>query len=878
MRSNSVFAIGSQSTARAPREEPDGVARTVSRRRPAPPPDPADAALRRDVRLLGDVLGRVLVEQEGPELLEEEERIRRLSRDARATGSAGRRARLRELVRALELDDQAAVLRAFGLYFQLANIAEQHHRLRRRRQYEREHRSARESLGEAFDRLERAGVGADELAGAARGLSLELVLTAHPTEAARRTVLAAHVRLGQLLRELDDAALTAPGRRRIEAALAEEITLLWQTDEIRSRRPRVVDEIRNGLWFFEQSLLDAAPDLLAAVREWLPDAPAPFRFGTWIGGDQDGNPAAGPDTIHEALERARELVLTRYRDEVRELARTIGSSSLLVAPSGELVDSIGRDEAELPEYAAELGDRNVDEPFRRKLSFVWRRLGNELERNGGSGYPSAAALAADLDLIDRALRESRAARVADGRLAALRRRVELFGFHVAKLDVRLHARELRDPAPRVRETFSAIAAARARHGPEALDSLVVSGTTEPADVVRALELAAEAGAELSVVPLFETIADLRTAADTVGTLLDEPAFGRLVEARGRRVEVMVGYSDSGKDGGYLTAQWEIYRAQQALAALAARRSVELTIFHGRGGSAGRGGGPTHAAILAQPPGHPPGRLKLTEQGETISFKYGLPGLAYRNLESALSATLLSAFPAATGAEPPAGASEALAELSGRAHEAYRRLVWEEPGFVPFFRAFTPVDELSLLEIGSRPTRRPEGESYLTSLRAIPWVFAWTQNRCILPAWYGCGTAFASVPATELRRLYRDWAFFRSLVENLEMTLAKTSLEIAEGYLELVDDPALFAPIAEEHAHTVESVLAIVGTKELLDRQPVLQRSVRLRNPYVDPMNAIQVELLRRYRDPEAGEEERERAHRPLLRSIAGIAAALRNTG
>jgi phosphoenolpyruvate carboxylase len=852
--------------------------RTASRSAAPPRSDPADAPVRRDVRLLGDVLGRVLVEQEGPELLEEEERIRRLSRDARTSGRAARRAELRELVRGLDLDRQAGVLRAFGLYFQLANIAEQHHRLRRRREYEREQRSPRESLADAFDRLERAGIGPEELAAAGRALSLELVLTAHPTEATRRTVLAAHVRLGQLLRELDDPTLPAAGRRRIEAALAEEITLLWQTDEIRSQRPRVVDEIRNGLWFFEQSLLEAAPQLLADFRGRLPGTPAPFRFGTWIGGDQDGNPAAGPDTIHEALDRARDLALAGYRDEVRELARTIGSSSLLVEPSSELLDSIRGDERDLPEYAEELGDRNADEPFRRKLSFVWRRVGNELERNGRPGYASAADLAADLELIDRALRASRAGRVADGRLGAFRRRVELFGFHLAKLDVRLHARDLRESPPRVRETFVAIARARARHGPDALDSLVVSGTSEPADVVRALELAAEAGAELSVVPLFETIADLRAAAETVGALLEEPQVARVIESRGRRIEVMVGYSDSGKDGGYLTAQWEIYRAQQALADLGVRRGVDVTIFHGRGGSAGRGGGPTHAAILAQPPGHPPGRLKVTEQGETISFKYGLPGLAYRNLESALAATLLAAFPGVTGTEPPPEASELLAGLSERAHEAYRRLVWEEPGFVDFFRQFTPVDELSLLEIGSRPARRPEGEQYVTSLRAIPWVFAWTQNRCILPAWYGCGTAFASVPAAKLRRLYRDWAFFRSLVENLEMTLAKTSLEIAEGYLELVDDAALFAPIAEEHARTVEAVLSIVGTKELLDRHPVLQRSVRLRNPYVDPMNAIQVGLLRRYRDPSVGDEERERVRRPLLRSIAGISAALRNTG
>jgi phosphoenolpyruvate carboxylase len=375
------------------------------------------------------------------------------------------------------------------------------------------------------------------------------------------------------------------------------------------------------------------------------------------------------------------------------------------------------------------------------------------------------------------------------------------------------------------------------------------------------------------VPLFETIRDLGEAPAIVAALLDEPRFARLVEERGRRLEVMVGYSDSGKDGGYLTAQWAIFRAQERLAALAAERDVELTIFHGRGGSTGRGGGPTHAAILAQPAGHPPGRLKLTEQGETVSFKYGLPGLAYRNLEAALAATLLAAFPEVAGSRPPEGARETLEVLSAEAFAAYRALVWEDERFVEFFRQFTPIEELALFEIGSRPARRPEGGELLGSLRAIPWIFAWTQNRCILPAWYGCGTAFAAADVGELRRLYRDWAFFRSLVENLEMTLAKSSLEIAAGYLDLVDDASLYEPIRAEHERTVASVLEIVEARELLDRHPVIQRSIRLRNPYVDPMNAIQVELLRRWR--ETGDEE---VKRPLLRSIAGIAAALRNTG
>ena len=626
--------------------------------------------------------------------------------------------------------------------------------------------------------------------------------------------------------------------------------------------------------------------MLAEYREWLPGAPAPLHFGSWVGGDQDGNPEAGPHTVAEWLERARTLALTRYRSEVRALARATGVSTRMVPVSDALLRSIDQDERELAGFATSIGDQNFDEPYRRKLSFIGRRLENLLERPSEPGYADADALLADLELMDASLRANRGARIADGSLADLRRRVELFGFHIAKLDVRLHANQLEAPDERTHATFLAIREARARHGVRALDTVIVSGTSGPDDLRRALALAeSEVGEDLSLVPLFETIADLRQSATTVTALLDDERFGALVERRGHRLEVMLGYSDSGKDGGYLTAAWENYRAQESLAALAAEREIELTIFHGRGGSAGRGGGPTHAAILAQPPGHPPGRLKLTEQGETVSDKYGLPGLAHRNLEAAIAATLLSAFPAALGNVSPPGGRELLDALSERAFTTFRALVHEDAGFVPFFRAFTPVDELGVLALGSRPARRPSSDAYLAGLRAIPWVFAWTQTRTLLPAWYGVGTALGEAAIGdgrgELRRLYGEWPFFRAMIDNLEMTLAKSSLEIARGYLELVpaelERDRIWRLIADEHARTVEVVLAIVEERALLDRHPALQRSVRLRNPYVDPMNAIQVDLLARYRAAES-DEERERLAAPVARSIAGIAAALRNTG
>lgn len=819
----------------------------------------ADAPLRANVRLLGDILGRVLVEQEGEELFADEERIRALSRAAR---EGAPRDELRDAVRVLDLECQGKVLRAFAMYFQLVNIAEQHHRVRRRRQYEREERIPHESLESAFALLSASGV--EE---ARPDISLELVLTAHPTEATRRTHLAAHLRIAGYLTELDATDLPARRRRELTDTIAEEVTALWLTDEVRVQRPRVRDEIRQGHWFFEQSLLDVAPKLVAEYRKRLPDAPLPLSFGSWIGGDLDGNPATGRDTVEEALSRARALVLERYRSEVRALAAALGLSSSLTGISDELAGSIASDERELADYAATIGAQNEGEPYRRKLSFVWWRLGND-------GYASPRTLLDDLDVIDRSLRANRGSRIADGRLADLRTRVEVFGFHLAKLDVRVHAHDLAARDERVRETLAGAGRVRRLYGPRALDTLIVSGTSSAQDVLGALDLSDE---PLSLVPLFESIESLRSAPGVVEELLEDPRLAERVRDHGG-LEVMVGYSDSGKDGGFLTAQWEIHCALEALSAVAAERDLDLTIFHGRGGSAGRGGGPTYSAILSQPPGHPPGRLKLTEQGETIAFKYGVPGLAHRNLEAALAATLLSAFPEVARTEPPEGAREAIARLSDLAESAYRSLVWEDADFEPFFRAFTPVDELTLLQIGSRPAARPGGAGDLRSLRAIPWVFAWTQNRCLLPAWYGAGTAFAAADVSELRRLYREWPFFRTLVENLEMTLAKSSMEIAAEYLVLVPDDRLWTQTAAEHARTKEAVLEVVEGRELLDRHPVLQRSVRLRNPYVDPMNAIQVELLGRYRGAAANESQRAEVRGPLLRSIAGIAAALRNTG
>jgi phosphoenolpyruvate carboxylase len=819
----------------AERDGTDGpVPGSVSRQRP-----PADAPLRRDVRLLGDLLGRVLAEQEGDWLVELVEEVRGLARRARHRDGGAWRT-LAERVSVLSLDQQGRVLRAFGLFFQLTNIAEQHHRLRRLREYEQEGRVARESLADALARLDRLDVGT-----LLEHIVVSPVFTAHPTEATRRTVLMKHARIASLLVEHETSAEAA------ERALAEEITILWQTDEVRSRRPRVTDEIRQMLWFVEHSLWQAAPDVLLDLRSRVRFEHAPLRFGSWVGGDADGNPHSTSDTLTEALERARALARELYCEEIRGLARSWGMST-------DLVDAL----PEVGEVTDVSPGKNADEPYRRRLTSIWERL--------RADAISAAELQRELGLLDASLRANRGTRIADGSLASLRTRVDLFGLHLARLDVRVHARAVREGQRQLQSLFAAAGAAQRRHGRQSVETLIVSMTRSANDVLKAERLAAEHGFEAVGVPLLETIDDLRGA----------PALVEELHARRPRhaLEVMVGYSDSSKDGGYLTAQWEIYKTQAALAEFAAREGIELTIFHGRGGSTGRGGGPTYASILAQPPRSVRTGLKLTEQGETIAFKYGVPGLARRNLEAALAATLLAAADASDSAAPDHGAAM-LDELSTQAHHAYRALVWEDPVFPSFFRHFTPIDELALLEIGSRPVSRPEAadSAELQALRAIPWVFAWTQNRCLLPAWYGCGTAFdAFGSVTSLRRLYQQWAFFRALVENLEMTLAKASFEIAAGYLPLVphgfEPSRIFPLLAAEYERTVAHVLEIVQADRLLNRHPVIQRSIMLRNPYVDPMNAIQVELLARHR---AGEQE---ATKPLLRSIAGIAAALRNTG
>jgi phosphoenolpyruvate carboxylase len=926
-------------------------------RAPRPRAD-RDASLRADISLLGHLLGEVLVEQAGRSLFDTEERLRALAKSLRAEDgglAAGRRERMEaemvEVVAGLDPDGLVHLVRAFSTYFQLVNTAEQHHRVRRRRlrdiQRAEAHRPQPESLAAALLDLRTRGVPADRVAGALERLAIRLVLTAHPTEISRRTVLSKHVLFARLLERLD-TAMAPRERREVIERLLEEITVLWQSDEMRSAKPRVIDEVRRTLFFFDEVLFDATisveEELARLLAEHYPDLapPAAFlRFGSWAGGDQDGNPNCTPEVLHEALALHRGLGLDRLRQQVRDLAADLGISRRMVGVSPELDASIAEDERTMPATAGRIGDRNASEPYRRKLSFVWERLDPTSERP----YRDAGELIGDLEIIGGSLRAHGGQRMARRGVARVIRQARIFGFHVAHLDVRQHSSRLHEAvkeilassapgyaampegersdllerlleaseargggalspaASQTARTFSELRTAMVAHGPEAAGTLIVSFSRAPSDLLAAQLLARRASlirpqpdggveSDVDIVPLFESIADLRAAPDTIRGLLGRPAYLTNLEARARRQVVMVGYSDSGKDGGYLAANWELFVAQERLADVCRLAGVRLVLFHGRGGTASRGGGSTYAAVMGGPVGTLGGRIRITEQGETISFKYALPEIAERNLDSVVAAVLMRTLEEdeARGFAGRKGVwDEAVAELAAVSMERYRGLVYEDPDFLAYFTQATPVREFELLNIGSRPARRAAGDRELEveSLRAIPWTFAWMQNRHLVPSWYGMGAALASFTARYkgglgvLREMYAEWPWWRALIANCEMTMGKADMRIAARYAGLVGDERvrerIFGDIRREFSAAEEGLLAITERARLLDDHPVLQRSIRLRNPYIDPMHEVQIRLLRELR-AEVGATARERLEYPLLLTISGIAAGLRNTG
>jgi phosphoenolpyruvate carboxylase len=896
-----------------------------------------------DRTLLLDVFTQVVTTAEGEEVLALHERAVALARSARG-GDAGADEQLAALVAGLDLDTAERLVRSLTRWFQLINLAEDNERVRRIRA--REERDApaprRGSVRDAVQRLARDGTSAAEMAAALRGAEVRLVLTAHPTEARRRTTIEKLARIFHVLRDLDERprASTERVRRRLLATVEE----LWGSDELRAVTPTVLDEVRASLVWFVTTLAATVPevyrDLEDAMAEAFPgdDVPVPalLSFGSWIGGDRDGNPNVTPAVTLEALGLMREHCLRLLERQIELLAGRVSLSERLVGETDGLTELLADGEQRFPALAAQLRALNPEEPYRRAFTLVRERVRTTRAGHAG-GYDGPAALLADLRTAEVSLRAGVGRLVADGELRDVIRQVEVFGFHFARLDVRDHAkrhraaldevlaavgvapgyaaldeddrvallvREIADHRPlvpmdtsgfgaetqEVIETFRTLRRVLDGEHRTAAEAYVISGTEGPADLLEVLLLMKEAGlaragghdAALRIVPLFEAADTLAAAPRTMAALLAQPVYREALRAVGDEQEVMVGYSDSNKDAGYVASGWATHRAQVELAEVLGDHGATWSFFHGRGGALGRGGGPTNAAIGALPAGTVAGRLKMTEQGEVLAAKYAVGEVAHRELELTLSAALLT-----TGDAPEPernrrweATMDALAERSRR---AYRALVHDDPDFPRFFAAVTPVDEIARLQLGSRPARRSAAGG-IEQLRAIPWVFSWTQARIVLPAWFGLGTALAAVRAdggaAELAEMARDWPFFASLLANAEMGLAKADLRIARRYVELWDDAEprerIWTAITEEFARTSQEVLALRGAARLLDGTPVLQASIDRRNPYVDPLSFVQLEVLRRVRDGRG--EVPEALGRLSLLAINGIAGGLRNTG
>jgi phosphoenolpyruvate carboxylase len=866
-------------------------------------PDAPDQPLRDDVHLLGDLLGQTLRAQEGQSLFEMVERVRALAKSGR-TGNAGDFDELAELLAARPTSEALPVARAFAHFLSLANVAEQHHRVRRRRHYLRDPAARPQpgSFDEVLARLREDGIGAEALFEAVAALGIELVLTAHPTEVVRRTLLQKYTRIGDLLARQDRRDLTLPEQRETVDDLRREITAAWETDEVRHTRPTPLEEVKGGLFIFEQTLWDALPRYLRALDRALqshtgralPLDAAPMRFGSWIGGDRDGNPNVTAAVTAEACALARWVAADLYLREIDALRSELSMAS---------------GSADMPA---------VDEPYRAVLKPIRERL--RATRDAIAETPAGIAPVRADELLESLLRCYRSLHdtgngiIADGRLLDVIRRVHAFGMTLVRLDVRQDAarhtalldaitrelglgrygewgeaerqefllRALVSPRPLIPagialddearedlETFRALAAIPR----DALGAYVITMAGSPSDILAVALLQKEAGVStpLRIVPLFETIADLRHAGETMAGLLEIEWYRQAI---GGAQEVMVGYSDSSKESGRFAAAWELFQAQEQIVAACRDAGVQVTLFHGRGGSVGRGGGPTYLAVRSQPPGSVDGRLRVTVQGEMIQAEFGLVGIALRTLEVYTTATLDATL--APSAPPRDRWRRVMQRMSDASARSYRAMVYETPQFLDYFRKATPEVELGGINAGSRPARRGGATTGVESLRAIPWQFAWTQNRLLLPSWLGVDDALEAADEADVAAMMAEWPFFRSTIELIEMVLAKAEARIAAHYDRvLVPDDLrdLGEALRARLARTSELVRRATGHERLLESNHALRRSIDVRNPYVDPINVMQADILRRMR--QAPDESLADA---FIVTVNGIAAGMRNTG
>lgn len=921
-----------------------------------------ESPLRRDVRSLGVLLGRVLREQAGDAFFERVEQLRQSAirrRDAQTQGRSREAEDLMQMavlgVHSLPVDEAWKLSRAFAFYFELINLAETNHRKRRRLSLQIrgdvDHREAqRGELRGTLRAMREAGISADQ---ALKWLSKVLVVpvfTAHPTEIARRSVLMKRRRMGELLEKLDRIPVPDEELAALEEDLTAEITALWQTDEVRSRRPAVTDEIRMGLDYYDVSIFETLPGFYEEVRAALKseyglelelsELPLLLAFGSWIGGDRDGNPFVTPEVTRQAILAARARLLDWYDRRLQQIIDLLTTSAQQLPVSDELKQRLRAFQDELKLSADSVFGASFEyELYRRYLVCVRARLQHTAGKHTDdpnllesaldrlAPYCSAADFVEDLKVVRSSLANNKGLRIAETLIDPLLLMVRTFGLHLHTLDIRQHANIHRKalqeasawcaqnqgetPGPLspqtrdVLETMRAVAEIKSGCSPEAIRHYIVSGAASVEDITAVVWLARLGGVQvagsaspdgvhcgdpgLMPVPLFESIEDLRNAPQICRELWSTPGYKKLLESWGNTQEIMLGYSDSNKDGGMLTSTWEIFRAHRALHEVARDCGIRLRLFHGRGGTVGRGGGPTHRAIFAQPVGAFDGEIRITEQGEVLHWKYSDVVLAERNLELMVAASLDAL--ARPNALLPNGRysgvlrpewEAAFDELSRISFAFYRERIIGDPDVLHYFEVATPVAELEHARIGSRPARRG-GQMSFANLRAIPWVFGWTQSRLLVPAWFGVGTAFAEFLAKPdgaqlLRDMMADFPLFIDVVRNVEMALAKADLGIASLYASLVPDAALrdrvFTMLKAEFERTRNAILAVTGQKSLLDTNPVLARSILLRNPYVDPMSLIQVDLLRRKRSGEDNDE----VNRAIAGTISGIAAGLRNTG